>query len=158
MCISTIACTHLHLTQQQTVCHFVFTFTFRAFIRCYCPKRITVIHTFIHWWQVLSCKVPHQEQFGTCQRTLWHADKGNRTSNLMITWHWLSLYIIWHSFAALVANQLSLTWINIQFDDRNLVWKVIHRLKMFVSKVFPSSYSNYSTTDHISRCVTVSDW
>ena len=33
-------------------------FTFRAFSRRFCPKRLRVIHTFIHWWRWLPCKVP----------------------------------------------------------------------------------------------------
>ena len=35
-----------------------FTFTFRAFSRHFCPKRLTVIHTFMHSWRWLPCMVP----------------------------------------------------------------------------------------------------
>ena len=41
-----------------------------------------VTHTFIHWWQMLPCKVPtaHRDQIGgslPCSRTLRHAARGS---------------------------------------------------------------------------------
>ena len=33
------------------------TFSFTAFSRRFCPKQLTVIHTFTHWWRWLPCKV-----------------------------------------------------------------------------------------------------
>ena len=65
---------------------------FREFSRCFCPKRLTVIHTFIHWWRWLPCKVPTSTSgavwgWVSCPRTLRHADpdQGNRTSDLPVT-------------------------------------------------------------------------
>ena len=65
-----------------------------TFSRCFCPKQLTVIHTFMHWWQWLPCKVPTSTSgavWGSVSspRTLWHAHRGNRTSDLPITRHWL---------------------------------------------------------------------
>ena len=54
-------------------------FTFRAFS----SNLHQFIHTFIHWWQWLPCKVLTSTS-GTvwssvsCPRTLWHADQGNQ--------------------------------------------------------------------------------
>ena len=56
---------------------------FWAFIRCFCPKRLAVIHTFIHWWLLQPCKVLTSTA-GTvlgsvyCPRTLSHAGESNQ--------------------------------------------------------------------------------
>ena len=44
-------------------------------------------YTFIHWWRWLPFKVPTSASAWT----LWHEDQGNRTSDLLITRHWLYL-------------------------------------------------------------------
>ena len=50
-----------------------------------------VIHTSVHWWRWLPCKVPPSTGavWGSesCPRTLQHADQGIRTSDPMITRH-----------------------------------------------------------------------
>ena len=76
------------LRKQCTVIHF-------------CPKRLTVIHTYIHWW--LPCKVQTSTSgavWGSLSypMTLRHADQGNQTSNLPITRCWLALTCmnLWH--------------------------------------------------------------
>ena len=76
----------------------VLTFTLRAFSRRFCPKRLTVIHTFINWWWWLPCKVPTSTSGAmwasvSCPRTLRHADQGNQTNDLLITRRWLFPWI-----------------------------------------------------------------
>ena len=66
------------------------TYELWAFSRSFCPKRLTVIHTFTHRWRWLPCKVPTSTSgaiWGSVSplRTLWHADQGNQTSNPPIT-------------------------------------------------------------------------
>ena len=51
---------------------------FRAFSRRFCPKRLTVICTFINWWRWQPCKVLTSTAGAvlgsvSCPRTLWHA-------------------------------------------------------------------------------------
>ena len=47
------------------------------------PKRLTVIHTFIHWWRWLPCKVPTSTSGAvwgsvSCPRTRRYAARGSR--------------------------------------------------------------------------------
>ena len=70
--------------------HYSLTYTFRAFRRCFCPKRLKVIHTYIHWWWQLPCKVLTSTSGAvwssvSCPKTLRHADQGNWTGDLLIT-------------------------------------------------------------------------
>ena len=79
---------HLSADSQFTV------YTFRAFIRPFSPKWFTVIHTFMHWWWWLPCKVLTSTSGAvwgsvSCPRTLLHADQENRTSSLQIKRRWL---------------------------------------------------------------------
>ena len=64
-----------------------------AFSRRFCPKPLTIIHTYIHALMAVVVMQAHQEQFGvqwgSCPRTLWHVDQGNQTSDLPITRHWV---------------------------------------------------------------------
>ena len=60
------------------------------FSSCVCQKGRTVIHTHMHRWLWLPCKVTISTPGAVfCPRTLWHAEQGNQTSNLPITRRWL---------------------------------------------------------------------
>ena len=71
-----------------------FTFTFRAF-RHFCPKRLTVIHTYIHTLMVVAAMRSADQHIRSSLRVRYlaqghlhaeiHADQGNRTSELPIT-------------------------------------------------------------------------
>ena len=65
---------------------------FRAFSRCFCPKWLTVIHTFTHWWRWPTSTPGAVWGSVSCQRTLWHAHQGNWTSSLLMTRHWPRSY------------------------------------------------------------------
>ena len=73
------------------------TLTFRSYIRCSLSKATysnSYIHSFIHWWWWLPCKVPTRTSgavWGSVSwpRTLRHADQGNPTRDLPITRCWL---------------------------------------------------------------------
>ena len=56
-----------------------------AFIWCFCPKWLKVIH--IHWWQLQPSKMPTSTSGAvwgsvSCPRALSHADLGNWTKDL----------------------------------------------------------------------------
>ena len=68
---------------------------FRAFIRRFCPKELTVIHTYMHTLMAAAATQWHLSTQGTVwvsvssPRTLWYVDEGNQTSDLLITRYWL---------------------------------------------------------------------
>ena len=72
---------------SSTFWHFI-----RTFIRCFCPKWLTVIHTFIHWCRWLPCKTSTSGAVWgsvSCPRTLWYADHMNRTNDFPMTRCWI---------------------------------------------------------------------
>ena len=79
---------------EKTFSGFVLALTFWEFSRLFCPTyQMTVIHTLLHWWWWLPCKMATRTSgvvwgLVSCPRTLWHADQGNGTSDLPITRCW----------------------------------------------------------------------
>ena len=82
------------------------TFTFSTFIRYFCPKQLTVIQWYFHRLMAVAAMQGANQHIRSnlgfsilptsfildCPQTLWHADQGNRTSDLPLTWHWLYLW------------------------------------------------------------------
>ena len=96
----------------------VFIFTFRAFSIRFCPKRLTVIQTYIHTimavaaMQGANLQIRSSLVLVSCPRTLWHADQGNRPSDLLITWHWL---YPWSTATQLCCIMLTADWRNVLY-------------------------------------------
>ena len=61
-----------------------------TFIRSFCPKPLTVIHSYSHTLMVLTSTPGAVWGSVSCSRTLRHADQGNWTSNLLMTRRWLN--------------------------------------------------------------------
>ena len=113
---------------------------FRVFIRCSCPKWLTVIRTFIHWWWWLPCKVPTSTSGGvwgsvSCPRTLRHADQGARTSYLRITRRWLYSWATAAHVSSIMEiftqTQFKLSWWNMHLKiNFSAIWNIKrkHRL------------------------------
>ena len=83
-----------HVYRKSLLVHLCFT----AFSRCFCPKQLTIIHTYIHALLTVAARYKVLTStsgavWGSVSRSrkLQHADQRNRTSDLAITRRWLYL-------------------------------------------------------------------
>ena len=88
-----------------------FIYTVMAFSRRFRRKQFTVIHTYLRW-----CANQHIRSRMGFSRTVWHADQGNRTSNLLITGCWFypratitfSISVNYHLVSTVLATGVSM--------------------------------------------------